>query len=65
MNQDSSHCKRDGDFRHATPAAVRRSHPERAKAGTENNSFVAAVNRCATQKQGTKPSFSAIFFSDL
>jgi hypothetical protein len=30
---------------------VRRKSPSAAKAGTENRPVIAAVNRCATQKQ--------------
>jgi hypothetical protein len=36
-----------------------------AKAASENNPVMAAVNRWATQKQGTKSSFQQTFRSDL
>ena len=32
-------------------SVARRGAPSAAKAGTENKAFLAAVNRCATQKQ--------------
>jgi len=38
---------------------MERRVPAAAKAGTENTVVIAAVNRCATQKQELKPSFSA------
>ncbi|MGA7645032.1 MAG: hypothetical protein WBW01_00855, partial [Terriglobales bacterium] len=35
-------------------SVARCAAPSAAKAGTENKAFIAAVNRCATQKQKSK-----------
>jgi hypothetical protein len=39
--------------------------PSAAKAGIQDKPFIAAVNRCATQKQKTKSSFSANCKADI
>jgi len=41
------------------------SFSENGKASSENRTLMAAVKRCATQKQGTKSSFQQTFRSDL
>jgi hypothetical protein len=38
----------------AEKLGYRPRRPSAAEAGTENRAFIAAVNRCATQKQGAK-----------
>ena len=53
---DLTGMSEEGDRKVPIPAQLKnpwalRSRPSAAKAGTENRTFTAAVNRCATQKQ--------------
>jgi hypothetical protein len=47
----------------AEKAFSRRSVTSAAEAGAENKATIAAVNRCATQKQAQRPSFAAACWS--